>query len=127
MSDAVKRVSAEISGSEISGSRDFQADSALASARASGNQLGRPRFARRAGRPGHDSRPISRRLRSWRRAGPAKHAQDTCIVPIAVVALLELRGRVAALRPPVYRVCRNVRRASGDRAVWLESRVWRAR
>ncbi len=46
MSDAVKRVSAEISGSEISGSRDFQADSALASGRASGNQLGRPRFAR---------------------------------------------------------------------------------
>ncbi len=47
MSDAVKRVSAEISGSEISGSRDFQADSALASGRASGNQLGRPRFARK--------------------------------------------------------------------------------
>ena len=42
MSDAVKRVSAEISGSEISGSRDFQPDSALASGRASGNQLVAP-------------------------------------------------------------------------------------
>lgn len=38
MSDAVMRVSAEISESEISRSRDFQADSALASGRASGNQ-----------------------------------------------------------------------------------------
>jgi hypothetical protein len=55
MSDAVKRVSAEISGSEISGSRDFQADSALASGRASGNQLGRPRFARRVS---HKSREL---------------------------------------------------------------------
>ena len=39
--DAVKRVPAEISGSEISSSRDLQADSDLASGRASGNQLGR--------------------------------------------------------------------------------------
>jgi hypothetical protein len=46
MSDPVKRVSAEVSESEISGSRDFQADPALASGRASGNQLGGPRFAR---------------------------------------------------------------------------------
>jgi AraC-like DNA-binding protein len=51
MSHAVKRVSAEISESEISGSRDFQADSALASGRASGNQLGRARFARIRGLP----------------------------------------------------------------------------
>jgi hypothetical protein len=71
MSDAVKRVSAEISESEISRSRDFQADSALASGRASGNQLGRPRFARKGARPS-DSRPAGRRspLCSWRRARP---------------------------------------------------------
>jgi hypothetical protein len=42
MSDAVKRISAGISESEISRSRDFQADSALASGRASGNQLAGP-------------------------------------------------------------------------------------
>lgn len=46
MSDPVKRVSAEVSESGISGSRDFQVDPALASGRASGNQLGGPRFAR---------------------------------------------------------------------------------
>jgi hypothetical protein len=65
MSDAVKRVSAEISESEIPRSRDFQADSALASGRASGNQLGRPRFARKGARPS-DSRPpgaVARRAR----------------------------------------------------------------
>ena len=48
MSDPEKRVSAEVSESEISGSRDFQADPALASGRASGNQLGGPRIAARA-------------------------------------------------------------------------------
>jgi hypothetical protein len=43
MSDAVTRAS---------GSRDFQADSALAAGRASGNQLGRPRSARNSSNVG---------------------------------------------------------------------------
>jgi hypothetical protein len=47
MSDAVKRVSAEISGSVTSGSRDVQGDSALASGRASSNHLSRSRLARK--------------------------------------------------------------------------------
>jgi hypothetical protein len=64
MSDAVKRVSAEISESEISRSRDFQADSALASGRASGNQLGRPRSATKSGGLGDSA--TSERTRSER-------------------------------------------------------------
>ena len=91
MSDAVKRVSAEISGSEISGSRDFQADSALASGRASGNQLGRPRFARHGGRCARSLRAV-RLGRLLSPAGRARQVGNQIRWPTRAVGRAGLTG-----------------------------------